>query len=55
MAVVDPRQAHHFAKAQLRQAKTNVLDARVLAQLAAALRRTPWTPPPTVSTGCGSG
>jgi transposase len=46
--VVNPRQAHHFAKAQLRRAKTDALDARDLAQLAAALRPAPWTPPPAV-------
>jgi transposase len=48
VAVVNPRQAHHFAKAQLRRAKTDALDARDLAQLAATLRPTPWTPPPAV-------
>ena len=48
VAVVNPRQAHHFAKAQLRRAKTDALDARDLAQLAVALRPAPWTPPPTV-------
>ncbi len=48
VAVVNPRQAHHFAKAQLRRAKTDALDARDLAQLAAALRPAPWTPPPAV-------
>ncbi len=37
-AVVNPRQAHHCAKAQLRRAKTDALDARDLAQLAATLR-----------------
>ena len=46
--VVNPRQAHHCAKAQLRRAKTDALDARDLAQLAAALRPAPWTPPPAV-------
>jgi transposase len=48
VAVVNPRQAHHFAKAQLRRAKTDALDARDLAHLAATLRPTPWTPPPAV-------
>jgi transposase len=48
IAVVNPRQAHHFATAQLRRAKTDALDARDLAQLAAALRPTPWAPPPAV-------
>ena len=41
VAVVNPRQAHHVAKAPLRRAKTDALDARDLAQLAQALR-----PPP---------
>jgi transposase len=48
VAVVNPRQAHHFAKAQLRRAKTDALDARDLARLAAALRPDPWGPPPAV-------
>src|SRR3954454_17330525 len=48
VAVVNPRQAHHFAKAQLRRAKTDALDARDLAQLGAALQPAPWTPPPAV-------
>ncbi len=48
VSVVNPRQAHHFAKAQLRRAKTDALDARDLAQLAAALQPAPWSPPPAV-------
>jgi transposase len=48
VAVVNPRQAHHFAKARLRRAKTDALNARDLARLAAALRPAPWTPPPAV-------
>jgi len=48
VAVVNPRQAHHFAKAQLRRAKTDALDARDLAQLAGTLQPTPWMPPPAV-------
>jgi transposase len=48
VSVVNPRQAHHFAKAQLRRAKTDALDARDLARLAAALRPGPWAPPPAV-------
>jgi len=48
VSVVNPRQAHHFAKAQLRRAKTDALDARDLAQLAAALQPAPWAPPPAV-------
>jgi len=48
VAVINPLQAHHFAKAHLRRAKTDDLDAQALAQLAAALRPAPWTPPPAV-------
>src|SRR5215212_2143295 len=48
VAVVNPRQAHHCAKAQLRRAKTDALDARDLARRAAALQPAPWTPPPAV-------
>ena len=48
VAVVNPRQARHCAKAQLRRAKTDALDARDLAQLAAALQPAPWAPPPAV-------
>ena len=48
VSVVNPRQAHHFAKAQLRRAKTDALDAQDLARLAAALQPSPWTPPPAV-------
>ena len=54
VAVVNPRQAHHFAKAQLRRAKTDALDARDLAQLAAALRPAPWTPPPSADCHCST-
>ncbi len=48
VSVVTPLRAHHFAKAQLRRAQTDALDARDLAQLALALRPAPWTPPPAV-------
>lgn len=48
VSVINPLQAHHFAKAQLRRAKTDPLDAQNLAQLAAALQPAVWTPPPTV-------
>ncbi len=48
VAVINPPQAHHFVKAQLRRAKTDALDARALAQLAVALRPAPWTSPPAV-------
>ena len=37
VSVINPAQAHHFAKAQLKRAKTDVLDAQTLAELAQAL------------------
>ena len=37
VSVVDPKQAHDFAKALLQRAKTDPLDAAVLAQLGAKL------------------
>ncbi len=48
VSVINPLQAHHFAKAQLRRAKTDVLDAQDLCRLAAVLRPPVWTPPPAV-------
>jgi transposase len=48
VSVINPLQAHHFAKAQLRRAKTDPLDAQNLARLAAALQPETWTPPPAV-------
>ena len=48
VSVVNPLQAHHFAKAQRRRAKTAALAAQDLARLAAQLRPAPWTPPPAV-------
>jgi transposase len=48
VAVITPRQAHHFAKAQLRRATTDALDARARARLAVALQPPPWVPPPLV-------
>lgn len=47
VSVINAMQAHHFAKALLKRAKTDAIDAHTLAQLAALLQPTPWTPPPT--------
>lgn len=46
--VINPAQAHYFAKAQLRRAKTDALDAQDLARLAGKLELAAWTPPPAV-------
>ena len=48
VAVINPAQAHHFAKALLKRAKADAIDAQTLAHLAALLRPAPWTPPPAV-------
>jgi transposase len=48
VSVINPLQAHHFAKAQLRRAKTDALDAQDLARLAVTLRPPQWEPPPAV-------
>jgi transposase len=43
--VINPKQAHHFAQALLKQAKTDAIDAQTLAQLASLLQPKPWQPP----------
>jgi transposase len=48
VSVMNPAQAHHFAKALLQRAKTDAIDAHTLAQLALMLQPTPWTPPPPI-------
>lgn len=46
VAVVNPRQARHFARATGRLAKSDTVDARMLAQLGAALAPRPQAPLP---------
>jgi transposase len=48
VSVINPVQAHHFAKAQLKRAKNDVLDAQTIAELAQALLPACWTPPPRI-------
>lgn len=48
VSVINPSQAHHFAKALLKRAKTDAIDAQTLAQVAAKLQPERWTPPPAV-------
>lgn len=50
VSVVNAAQAHAFAKALLKRAKTDAIDAQTLALLAAKLQPQPWSPPPAVST-----
>jgi transposase len=48
VSVINPAQAHQFAKALLKRAKTDAIYAQTLAQLAATLQPKPWTPPPAI-------
>jgi transposase len=48
VSVINPAQAHQFAKAQLKRAKTDTLDAQTLAELAQAFIPERWTPPPDI-------
>jgi transposase len=50
VAVVNPAQAHAFAKALLKRTKTDAIDAQTLTLLAARLQPKPWSPPPAVYT-----
>jgi transposase len=48
VSVINPAQAHYFAKALLKRAKTDAIDAQTLAQLAMVLQPDLWTPPPQI-------
>ena len=48
VSVINPSQAHAFAKALLKRAKTDAIDAQTLAELAARLQPAPGTPPPAI-------
>jgi transposase len=50
VSVINAAQAHAFAKALLKRAKTDAIDAQTLAHLAAKLQPESWTPPPAVYT-----
>src|SRR5687768_8588342 len=49
VSVINPAQAHDFAKALLKRSKTDAIDAQTLAELGARLQPEPWSPPPQVS------
>lgn len=46
VSVVNPAQVHYFAKAQLKQAKSDRLDALTLAEFAQTMHPRAWNPPP---------
>lgn len=48
VSVINPLQAHGFARALLKRGKTDAIDAETIAQLAAAVQPAPWTPPPPI-------
>jgi len=50
VAVINPAQAHDFAKALLKRSKTDAIDAQTLTELGARLQPQCWTPPPQVFT-----
>ncbi len=50
VSVINPVQAHDFAKALLKRSKTDAIDAQTLAELGARLQPARWNPPPMVYT-----
>jgi transposase len=50
VSVINPAQAHDFAKALLKRSKTDATPAQTLAELGARLQPERWTPPPQVYT-----
>jgi transposase len=50
LSVINPAQAHNFAKALLKRSKTDAIDAQMLTELGARLQPERWTPPPQVHT-----
>jgi transposase len=48
VAVINPAQAHNYARSLPRRSKTDALDARVLAQFAAERQPARWSPPEQV-------
>src|SRR5919107_1912408 len=50
VSVINPAQAHDFAKALLKRSKTDAIDAQTLAEFAARLQPERWSPPPQVYT-----
>lgn len=48
VSVVNPAHAHAFARSLPRRAKTDALDAQLLARFAAERQPAPWTPPEQV-------
>lgn len=50
VSVINPLQAHAFAKALLKRNKTDAIDAQTLTQLAVLLQPAAWTPPPAIYT-----
>ena len=48
VSILNPLQACHFAQTLLKRAKTDAVDARMLAQYAYKLQPEPWTPAPHI-------
>jgi transposase len=48
VALVNPKHVHNFARSLPRRAKTDALDAQLLAHFAAERQPDPWSPPPQI-------
>jgi transposase len=48
VSVVNPTQVHSYARSLPRRAKTDALDAQLIARFAQERRPVPWTPPPAI-------
>lgn len=48
VSVINPMQSHNFARALLKRAKTDAVDAATLVELAEKLQPDCWSPPPAV-------
>ena len=48
VSILNPMQACHFAQVLLKRAKTDAIDARILAQYARMLQPQAWTPSPQI-------
>jgi transposase len=48
VSVINPARGRHFARMQLKRAKTDAIDAQLLCQFAQMVSPELWTPPPTI-------
>ena len=48
VSIINPLKSHYFARTLLRNAKTDGMDAQLLARYGAQFQPTPWSPPPAI-------